>query len=316
MKVKMRDPENVFVSREMHRPATEADSSHSSSVSGKMKNRSDRERWEASYSARLLLAAALILMCGHIASARTTGSTSGTAIGKSNSNAFQTSLHHTSGRLEFLVGYSYSKSLDQSSGLGDQVNALNYKLTKTLSAFDMTHNFATSYRYELPFDQLYHNGRLSKGWIPTGVIRFATGLPITLYENDDMSLLGTAFTVNANQIDEPNFTPGSLHFTGRRTGQPYFNRSLFTLEALGQLGSASRRFFHGPGLNNFDLALMKQVPITESKALQFRAELFSVFVFNHAQFPIPLPRLLSDTSCSVGDPELDEPRIGVNDLSD
>ena len=73
----MRDPDNVFASREMYGPAAKADSSYSGSVSGKMKNRSDRKGW-AAYSARSLLAAALVLMCGHIAWASTTGSISGT----------------------------------------------------------------------------------------------------------------------------------------------------------------------------------------------------------------------------------------------
>ena len=36
------------------------------------------------------------------------------------------------------------------------------------------------------------------------------------------------------------------------------------------------------GLNNFDIALHKGVPITEVKVLQFRSETFNIF--NHAQF--------------------------------
>src|SRR5262249_47154177 len=42
------------------------------------------------------------------------------------------------------------------------------------------------------------------------------------------------------------------------------------------------RFFHGHGLNNWDMALLKDTRITESKLLQFRFEFFNVF--NHAQF--------------------------------
>jgi hypothetical protein len=51
---------------------------------------------------------------------------------------------------------------------------------------------------------------------------------------------------------------------------------------LGTPGNAKRRFFYGPGLDDYDLALQKSVPLTESKALQFRLEGFNVF--NHAQF--------------------------------
>jgi hypothetical protein len=47
-------------------------------------------------------------------------------------------------------------------------------------------------------------------------------------------------------------------------------------------GNAKRRFFYGPGLDNYDLALQKSVPVSESKSLQFRFEAFNAF--NHAQF--------------------------------
>jgi len=43
-------------------------------------------------------------------------------IGKSNYNALELSLRHTSGRLDFSAGYTYSKSMDNSSSLGEQVN--------------------------------------------------------------------------------------------------------------------------------------------------------------------------------------------------
>jgi len=48
-----------------------------------------------------------------------------------------------------------------------------------------------------------------------------------------------------------------------------------------------RRFFTGPGINNFNLALLKNTQIAEGKELQFRAEAFNVF--NHAQFQPVVP---------------------------
>ena len=48
------------------------------------------------------------------------------------------------------------------------------------------------------------------------------------------------------------------------------------------MGNAARRFFYGPGFNNFDLTLTKLVAITESKSFEFRLEGFNAF--NHAQF--------------------------------
>jgi hypothetical protein len=51
---------------------------------------------------------------------------------------------------------------------------------------------------------------------------------------------------------------------------------------LGTPGTARRRFFFGPGMDNYDMALLKNLRLTEAKSLQFRCEAFNVF--NHAQF--------------------------------
>jgi hypothetical protein len=44
--------------------------------------------------------------------------------------------------------------------------------------------------------------------------------------------------------------------------------------------------FFGPGINNWDMALLKNTRITETKSLQFRFEFFNIF--NHAQFLTPV----------------------------
>jgi hypothetical protein len=205
-------------------------------------------------------------------------------IGNANYNALEVTFRHRSGPLELLAGYTYSKTQDQASGLGDQVNPFDPGQTKELAAFDLRHNFVVSYTYELPFDRLFGGKpNLTRGWKLSGITRFSTGLPVTLLENDDNSLIGTnSAGPNNNGIDEPNFTPGPLNFTNPRSGQPYFNASLFTSEQLGQSGNARRRFFQGPGINNWDAALLKDFTLSERVHLEFRAEFFNVF--NHAQF--------------------------------
>jgi hypothetical protein len=109
-------------------------------------------------------------------------------------------------------------------------------------------------------------------------------LPVTLVNFGDNSLLGSEPNgVNNFGVDEPNFNPGNLDLNHNpRNGQHYFNTSQFSLNALGTPGSAKRRFFYGPGMGNFDMALLKNVRLTEAKSLQFRLEGFNVF--NHAQF--------------------------------
>ena len=58
----------------------------------------------------------------------------------------------------------------------------------------------------------------------------------------------------------------------------------FARGPLGRFGNSNRRFFHGPGLANADLALHKTTRITEKAALEFRAEFFNAF--NHPNLGI------------------------------
>jgi hypothetical protein len=106
--------------------------------------------------------------------------------------------------------------------------------------------------------------------------------------------------VNNYGVDEPQYTPGSLVLNHNpRNGEPYFNTSLFSLPPLGEPGNAKRRFFYGPGIDNYDMALLKSVALTESKSLQFRFEGFNVF--NHAQFYGPASVSGNINSSSFGD---------------
>jgi len=208
-----------------------------------------------------------------------------TTIGNSNYNSLQVSVRHTSGPLQLLAAYTYSKSLDQSSNLGEEVNPLNPSLSRALSAFDITQNFVVSYNYQLPFARFLHaNNRFTQGWELSGITRFSSGLPVTLINYGDNSLLGAEPNgINNYGVDEPDVLPGSLNLNHNpRNGQQYFNAALFSDNALGTPGNASRRYFHGPGMENFDMALLKNLRLTEAKSLQFRVEAFNIF--NHAQF--------------------------------
>jgi len=207
-----------------------------------------------------------------------------TTIGKANYNALQLSLRHTSGRLEVSAGYTYGKSMDDSSNLGEEVNPVTPALSYALSSFDVKHNFVVSYSYKVPFENLFHvSNRWTEGWEVSGITRFSTGLPVTLVNYGDNSLLGAEPNgINNYGVDEPDYSGGALDLNHNPRHGAYFNASQFSENALGTPGTAKRRFFYGPGLDNYDIAVLKNVRLTESKSIQFRVEGFNAF--NHAQF--------------------------------
>jgi hypothetical protein len=206
-------------------------------------------------------------------------------IGNSNYNALEVNLRYTLGsRATVLAGYTYSKSIDDASNLGEDVNPFNMRLSRAISSWDMTHNFVATYTWNLPFERIFRLNRLTRGWSVSGATRFSTGLPVTLYDNSDRSLLGTLGNgVNNQLIDVPQVLPGPLMIhTDPRDGRPVFNTAVLVPETPGQLGDAGRRIFHGPGFENFDVQLSKTVALGESRFLDLRVEAFNVF--NHAQF--------------------------------
>jgi hypothetical protein len=209
--------------------------------------------------------------------------------GNSNYNSLQLSLRHVSGRSQVIASYTYGKSLDHSSNLGEEVNPLNAALSYAVSSFDIKQNFVVSYEYALPVDRALHKAnRWTKDWSLAGITHLSSGFPVTLVNNSDNSLLGTNPNgVNNSSVDEPEFAGGPLEINhDPRHGRTYFNTSLFNLQPLGTPGNSPRRFFYGPGSENFDMALSKKLALSETVALLFRVEAFSVF--NHAQFFGPL----------------------------
>jgi hypothetical protein len=223
-------------------------------------------------------------------------------------NSAQINWRHTSHRMQLLLGYTYSKAMDNSSGYGEQYNPINPRLSRGLSAFDSTHNFVVSYAYSLPVDKLGGPKKLTGGWQISGITRFATGLPVTLVETDDHSLLGTSFGGPITlPVDTPNLVaPLQILDIRKSPGQFYFNPNSFASSAVGTEGSANRRFFHGPGINNWDFALVKNTQLTERLNLQLRGEFYNVY--NHAQFLTPSGIMPASNFGQI--PGARDPRIG------
>ncbi len=207
-------------------------------------------------------------------------------IANANYSALELTLNHRAHGLDLLASYTYSKSIDQSAGLPEPVNPVDPSLSRGLSAFDMRHNLVTSFNYEIPAPKraqgLMHTAM--EGWAVAGIARFTTGLPVTLLNNNDTSLLGTIPNgINNNGVDTPEWSGKSLSLNlNPRGGAAVFDASQFSLPALGTMGNARRRFFSGPGMENLDATLSREFAMRENRGFEFRAEAFNAF--NHAQF--------------------------------
>lgn len=221
----------------------------------------------------------------------------------SNYNSFQATLERQARNMTFLAAYTWAKSIDNSSGFYSYTNFSNYRLSRSLSAFDVAHNFVASYVYALPFDTLFRRApkRLTNGWTLSGITRFSSGFPVGLSQSGDRSL-----TWNQGGVELPDHI-GPVQFEDpKKPGNRYFDTGAFQLSSIGQFGNSNRAFFHGPGIENFDLSMAKTTQINEHVGLLVRAEFFNAF--NHTQFGNPDGNISSDNFGIVT--QARAPRIG------
>jgi hypothetical protein len=234
-------------------------------------------------------------------------------------NAGQITVERKANDFTFLAAYTFAKGLDNSSAFNDLVNFLNPKLSRGLSSSDIRHNFVASYIWQIPFDRAFKGApkRLTQGWQVQGITRFASGFPILMNQSDDdISLAGSGGTDMPNQVGPVKIVDPRKANTACPTYDPtipgsgtgcYFLPSAFEPNAtLGTFGTASRRFFHGPGFNNTDFGILKRTVIHENYAFDLRIEFFNIF--NHAQFKNPTGNI-NDSNFGIVTSARD-PRIG------
>jgi hypothetical protein len=203
--------------------------------------------------------------------------------------------------------YTWAHGLDNASGLRVNTRPDSTTADRGNSETDMRHRYVATYIYELPFfkDQKGAVGRVLGGWGVSGVTTFQTGLPFNITESSDRALNGgvggqrpdyAGGTLAFFDPRNTNAVAGKLnaYFDGTGGGtstaatNPFFRRvGSGTTWALGagRYGNLGRNVFHGPGLNNFDLAAFKRVRLYEAHEVEFRAESFNAF--NHTQFGQP-----------------------------
>ena len=218
----------------------------------------------------------------------------------SNYNSFQISVNqHLSHGLTFLAAYTWSRYFDQNSTADNQdgfqqpgINPFSFASMYAPSDNDAPQRFVFSGDYALPFYHYVPHARaLVDGWKLVGIVTFQHGFPILVANTADPSLTcwSTVEVIDVPCWDRPNTTGAPFAIGNPRNytinGNPnyWFNPSAFSMAAAGTgIGSSSRNPLYGAGINNFDIALLKDIHLTESKYIQLRVEAFNAW--NHTQF--------------------------------
>jgi hypothetical protein len=225
--------------------------------------------------------------------------------------------------LAFLASYTWSRFFDQNStpDLQDSfvppgINPFSFASMWAPSNNDAPQRFVFSYNYTLPFyHYVPHVRQLIDGWKLAGITTFQSGFPVQLFNSADPSLTCNA-AAESDDVpcwDRPNRTSTPVGIGDPRSyalgGNPnyWFNPASFAMASPGTgIGNASRNPLYGPGFNNFDLSLEKEVHITESKYIQLRLETYNTF--NHTQW---FPGSYQPTNNAGGVvSDINDPRFG------
>jgi hypothetical protein len=197
-------------------------------------------------------------------------------------NSLQASLDKRFARgLQFTAAYTFSKSFDQASSFEGILNPINPRLSRALSSFDARHRFVLSYYWELPV-QKYSGakGQILNGWALSGITTFQTGFPIRISTLDDQELM---YSFDFELPGEPDLVTPFRTMKPQSNGDYYFDPGSFSEDnTFGRIGNSPRTICCGPHISNTDFAVLKTFTISETKRVDFRAELFNTF--NHTQF--------------------------------
>ena len=137
-----------------------------------------------------------------------------------------------------------------------------------------------------------------EGWSLSGITTLQTGQPYDVF--------GTRDNQHTGLSDRPNVVGSTVIPAGHprtQTGPPL---SAFALAPYDQASNLSRNRFFGPGINNWNAALLKDQAITERVKLQLRFEFYNLF--NRVQFGQPgnalgAPGTFGISTSQVGQPD-------------
>ena len=218
--------------------------------------------------------------------------------GTGNYNAFSAkATRRFKNGLNVIASYTWSKSLDDTSGIRNQGNDNLYPQNSECisceygrSAFDVKNRVVGSALYELPIGPgklLKSNnavGAIVGGWQIGGIFLHQTGAVATPLLGIDNASIASPF----GNFDRPNSTGISPYLSGSaRTLNDWVNKGAYTPAKAGLFGTLQRGSFTGPGLTNLDASLHKDflMPYNEHHALSIRFEAFNAL--NHPNWGTP-----------------------------
>jgi hypothetical protein len=186
--------------------------------------------------------------------------------------------------LTYQVGYTYSHTNDSFLGGGSgDLNAVSnpyagWKYDFGPSPYDKRNIAFGNFVYQIPFLRHAENAILRTvvgGWELAGNVTMSSGAPLNI------SYGGGVASIVPNTSNRPDLT-GSVNYP--HTVAEWFNPASFTAPTPGTWGTLGHNALRGPGRDNWNLSLLKNFVISESRGsnLQFRAEAFNVW--NHTQF--------------------------------
>jgi hypothetical protein len=215
--------------------------------------------------------------------------------GISNYNALTTKVtKRFSKGFQALIAYTYAKVLDWNGGDSDFIalvqNDNNARADYGTADLSIKQRLVLTPIWQLPFgkgQRFFNTGGLANalagGWEVSGIVTFQTGFPFTVLANQDFSNTGSL-------SPRPDRT---CNGTGPQTVADWFNTNCFTTDALSQslangtprFGNSGKNILYGPGIQQWDVSVIKRNPLTEKLNLEFRAEFFNLF--NHPNFGSP-----------------------------
>ncbi len=188
--------------------------------------------------------------------------------------------------------FTWGKCLGTAFGDSDQfrIDNLSRQMLYAPCNFNIPYNLTVNYVYPIPGAR--HWGRLNNvatramfdGWQISGLTIFRNGTPYSAgysipgYGNNQLTGSNTTYGARVYVVGSP--TQGT-------SDSPYnrINPAAFLPPMVGSIGTeSSRNYMVGPGVNNWDMAVQRQVNLMAEGRLKlnFRADAFNVF--NHAQF--------------------------------